>query len=182
MFAQVNQGYYCMRGHKWQDFDELMSLGPKKLEFKGIKARQENWQKLELEMPASTLQELQKKFANNLPETICGILDVISQTRSMLVNEECLTRLESMTGIPLKNGNNLVGAVFAIKEKEREQTETIEKLQARASTTGAKASPGTVTIDINNVMEKLLTKLGPGETVEDYLQNAITTSVVNDWW
>jgi|SRR5882762_2547366 len=179
MFAQVNQGYLCTRGHKWNDLDALMALEPKKLPFKGFKARQENWRKVELEMPESTLLELQKKFKDNLPETLAAFMDVLSQSRFMVINDESLTKLEELTGIPLKNGMNLVGVVFALKEKERIQNEAIEKLEARAP--GAKQNPDSVTLDLASVMEKLRTKLGPGETVEEFLSNAVNTWVANDW-
>jgi hypothetical protein len=179
MFAQVNQGYFCMRGHKWNDLDELMALGPTKLPFKGFKARQENWRKVELEMPESTLLELQKKFKDNLPETLAAFMDNLAQQRCMVVNEESLEKLEELTGIPLKNSQNLVGVVFAMKEKERSQNETIEKLEQRSP--GSKLSAGNVVLDVGSVMDKIRTKLGPGETVEEFLSNAITLWVTNDW-
>jgi hypothetical protein len=180
MFAQVNQGYYCMRGHKWTDYDELMSMNPAKLPFKGFKAKQDNYRKVELEMPESTVAALQAKFKDNLAETLAAFMDVIAQSRFMLVNEESLVKLEQLTGMPIKNGNNLVVVVYALKEKEREQSDAIEKLEARTAGPG-KASPDTVTLDLPNVMEKIRTKLGPNETVEDFLTNAVTTFVQNDW-
>lgn len=182
MFAKADVGYYCMTGkHKWKDFDELMALGPDKLEYKGITARQDGWQKLTVEMPGGVLEDLQKKYGDRLSATLRGVMDIISQPRYLMIPEEDIKRLCEHTAVDLKNSQQLVGAVYSLKETNKSLTEANNLMKQNRGVRTASATA--ITIEFGDLAGVILEKandwgMDPSELVRDTI---VRKYIENGW-
>lgn len=183
LFSKPPYAAYCVNGHQWKDNDELMALAPDKLAFRGIKARQEGWEKLTLEMPGSTLKQLQEKYKDKLPETLTAFLEILTNPRFLFIGEEDLVRTEQNLGIPLRNGRDLAGATWERAGKIRELQEQAEK--AAPAVAGGPSIPGVVMVNVIDVYDKLKDRAATGDpprTVEQFLTDTIREYVKNDWF
>jgi hypothetical protein len=168
MFSRADAGYYCLKGHKWNDYDELMAMGPEKMTFKGIVARQDGWEKFPISMPGSVLKDLQTKFGDRLEATLRAVLETLSQSRCLMVPEEDLKRLNEHTGMDLKNATQLVGAVYSLKTSKAKLEESV-RLAANNRRGGA-VSPTAVVVELGGLCAKVIQKAEerqqtPGELI-----------------
>lgn len=176
MFSRPDAGYYCLIGHKWLDFDELMSMDPKKLEFKGLTARQDGWEKLTIEMPGSVLKDLKIKFGEKLGATLRGVIDILSQARYLILPEEDIKRLQEHTGAELRNSSQLVGAVYSLKKTNDDLTEANRMLKANRG--GRMMSPTAIGVELGDLADVILQKAAdwgqePSEVVADVMRKYI---------
>ena len=177
LFAKNDVGYYCLSGgHKWRDYDELMSLNPRKLTFRGTPARQDGWEKLTIEMPGSVLKDLQTKFGEKLNSTLRAVMDILTQGRYMVISEEDLKRLQEHTGQELKNSSQLVGAVYSLKKSNENLEETNRMLKANRG--GRTMSPTAIAVEFGDLADPILQKAAdwnqePSEVVSDVMRKYI---------
>ena len=176
MFSRPDSGYYCLSGHKWLDWDELMSMNPEKLDFKGITAKQDGWKKLTIEMPGSVLDDLQKKFGEKLNATLRSVMDILTQQRYMVISEEDLKRLQEHTGQDLKNSSQLVGSVYSLKQSNQNLEEANRMLKANRG--GRSVSPTAISIEFGDLADTILQKAQdwgqePSEVVADVMRKYI---------
>lgn len=181
LFSKADVGYYCLAGHKWKDFDELMARNPDKLVYRGIEARQEGWEKLTIEMPGSTLQDLKRKFGDRLAATLRSVMDILSGTRYMIIPEEDIKRLCEHTGKDLKNSGELVGAVYSMKTTTKDAVEENDLLKQNRS--GGSTSPTAITIDFQDLGPKLLAKAKDWQMdVSEVVREQIVRKYVENGW
>jgi hypothetical protein len=169
LFSRADAGYYCLQGHKWKDYDELLSLNPTKLAFKGIPAKQEGWEMLKLELPGSLLRELQAKFGEKLASTLRAVMDVLASRRFLMIEDENLDRLGRELGVDVKNADGLFGAVYAVIQEKKELKEENERLRQKKGP--ATKSATELTIDFGEIHDEILAlardrELEPSEIVK----------------
>lgn len=182
LFAKDGVGYYCVAGgHKWKDYDELMSLNPKKLEFKGIQARQEGWEKFTLEVPGSVLKDLQLKYGDKLAATLRGMFDVMIQPRFLVLPEEDIKRLTEHTGAELRNSSQLVGAVYSLKQTNTELVEQHRLLKQNRSP--RQISPTAVVVELGSCAAELMQKAEDwGQEPGELIANKVRELLENKWF
>jgi hypothetical protein len=176
LFSRPDSGYYCLKGHRWLDWDELMSMDPQKLEFKGLTARQDGWEKLTIEMPGSVLKDLQSKFGEKLAATLRSVMDILTQVRYLIVPEEDIKRLQEHTGAELRNSSQLVGAVYSLKTTNANLEEANRLLKANRG--GRPISPTAMAIEFGDMADTILQKAAdwnqePSEVVADVMRKHI---------
>jgi len=186
MFEKGGVGYYCLNQHIWKDWDVLMSLDPKKLPFVGFKARQEGHRKVELELPGSTLDDLQKKFGDRMVATLGAVFDIMAQERYLLMHEEDLKRAEQTLGVPVRNGKELMGVIWERTEERRNLYAKIENLEARLKSKHPNAPVGnaetSVTVDVGDMMDDM-TALASGrsQSIEELIVDTLRRWKEANW-
>lgn len=176
LFAKNDVGYYCINGHKWKDYDELLSMNPRKLQFKGIPARQDGWEKMTIEMPGSVLRDLKTKFGEKLSSTLRGVMDILTQVRYLIVPEEDIRRLQEHTGTEVRNSAELVGAVYSLKQTNQNLEEANRMLKANRG--GRTMSPTAIAIEFGDMADQILQRAAdwnqePSEIVADVMRKYI---------
>ena len=174
--TNVTMPYYCVNGHAWKDFDELMAMNPSKLPYQGIQARQEGWEKYELQVPGSLLKDLKTKYGDRLAATMRGVMEMLSQPRFLMVPEEDIKRLIEHTGIELKNSAQLVGAVYSLKTSNQNLEEANRLMKANRG--GRATSPTAISVEFGDMADTILQKAAdwgqePAEIVADVMRKYI---------
>lgn len=182
LFAKEGVGYYCvgLNAHSWKDYDALMNMNPRKLVFKGIVARQEGWEKLPIDMPGSVVRDLQSKFGDKLQATVRAVLETLSQSKSLMVPEEDLKRLNDHLGLDLRNSAQLVGAVYSLKTTNAnlEEQNGLMKNNRR----GGAVSPTAVVVELGDLAAKVIAKATERETTpSEVIATVVEQYAANDW-
>lgn len=177
LFAKNDLGYYCINGHKWRDYDELMSLNPRKLQFKGTPARQDGWEKLSVEMPGDVLRQLQVKYGEKLSATIRGALDLLSQPRFLIIPDEDIKRITDRSGIEVSNASQLVGAIYSLKQTNQQLEEENRLLKANRGGRSLQSATA-VSVELGELMPQVAQRAQdwnqePGEVVADVMRKYI---------
>lgn len=187
LFSKEGVGYYCVAGHKWLDYEDLMSENPAKLDFKGTPARQEGFIKINLDVPGSVASQLQKKFGDRLPATISALLDVISGPKFLMLGEDDIKRLTDQIGQEVKSSSLLVGKIFEYKQKIDEDAATIKtlrtSLQSRIARGGAAITDATMVLELGDDLAAKVTEKAEskGMSPDEYVRTAATLAVEGDW-
>jgi len=180
MFSRADQGYYCLKGHKWNDYDELMSMGPEKMPFKGIVARQDGWEKLPVSLPGSVKKDLETKFGDKLEATIRAVLETLSQSKCLMVPEEDLKRLNDHTGMDLKNSSQLVGAVYSLKQTTTNLEEQNRLMKNNRA--GGAVSATAIVVELGDLCAKVIAKAEERETTPgEVICTVVEQYASNDW-
>lgn len=180
MFSRADSGYYCLKGHKWNDYDELMAMDPAKMAFKGIVARQDGWEKLPVDLPGSVKSDLEKKFGDRLQATIRAVLETLAQSKCLMVPEEDLKRLNDHTGMDLKNSSQLVGAVYSLKQTNTNLEESNRLMKNNRG--GGSVSPTAIVVELGDLCAKVIAKANERETTPgEVITTVVEQYAANDW-
>lgn len=190
LFAREGIGYYCVKGsHVWKDFDALMARNPKKLEFRGITARQEGYKEIKISVPGNVADTFMARFGERGAATLASIMNTLSDSRSMMLTESDLKNIEDKLGKPVANGTMIAGEFYAMKTQLDEQKATVERLrnnlQTAARGSRVQVSDSTVVVELNDdVAEKVrqvVATLGEPWTVESYIAEAARLGAEGGW-
>jgi len=180
MFSRADAGYYCLQGHKWNDYDDLMAMNPDKLAFKGIVARQDGWEKLPIDLPGSVKSDLEKKFGDKLQATVRAVLETLAQSKCLMVPEEDLKRLNDHTGMDLKNSSQLVGAVYSMKQTATNVEEQNRLMKNNRG--GGSLSPTAIVVELGDLCAKVIAKADERETTPgEVICTVVEQYAANDW-
>jgi DNA-binding phage protein len=186
MWERAGAGYYCLNGHKWLDYDELMSLNPRKLPFKGIVAKQEGFTKVTLDVPGSVAEALTKKFGDKLAPTLSAVMDIISGSKFILMGENDVLQMTRHLGQDVPSSAFILGKVYELKASNDQQKETIDKLRvnlaAKRGVHGV-ASDSEVSVDLGSeLMEKVQNLAASREQpIDDVIRGVVQNAIENDW-
>lgn len=186
MFERAGVGYYCLNNHTWRDYDELMSMNPKKISFRGIVAKQEGFTKVTLDIPGSVAEALTKKFGDKLAPTLSAVMEIISGSKFILMGENDVRQMVTHLGEEVPSSSFILGKVYELKATNTQQKETIDKLRlnlaAKRGHAGV-ASDTEISIDLGDpLMDKVRTLASSREQpVEDVILGVVQMAIDNDW-
>jgi hypothetical protein len=188
LFTRADAGYYCLGGgHRWNDYDQLMARNPRKMQFKGIVARQDGFVKMTIEIPGSVAELIQKKFGEKLSATLAGVMDVLSGERCILMGESDVKRLQDRLGEEVKSPAFIVGKVWELKEATIELQATVDKLrdnlrQRMAGKTSEPLSDTMMILDLGELSGPLMEKANEKEWTPDmYVLEAVRLAIEGNW-
>lgn len=188
MFSREGVGYYCIKqNHTWKDFDDLMAAGPKKLAFRGTPARQEGFQKIQVEVPGAVAESFMKRFGDRGAATLAGVMETLSGSRSMILGEDDLRNIEDKLGKPVTNGAVIAGEMYALKQQLDEATATVTRLRTNLQTAArgsrVQVSDSTVIVDLGEELaEKVNQQASSREwSAEAYITEATRLAIEGGW-
>ena len=188
MFSREGVGYYCIKNnHIWKDFDELMAAQPKKLPYRGITARQDQYTKVQVEVPGAVAEAFMKRFGDRGAATLASLMNTLSDARSMVLTESDLKNIEEKLGEPVTNGTALAGRFYALKQQLDEANATVNRLRTNLQTAArgsrVQVSDSVVVIDLgDDLAEKVSQAAASREwTSEAYIQEATRLAIEGGW-
>jgi hypothetical protein len=187
MFTRPDAGYYCMNGHRYNDYEQLLARNPAKLAYKGIVARQDGFVKMTIEMPGSVAELIKAKFGDKLSATLAGVMDVLSGERCILMGESDVKRLQDRLGEEVKSPAFIVGKIWELKEQTITLQETVDKLREnlrqRMSGRGEREVTDTMMmLDLGELSGPLLQKAQEKEWTPDmYVLEAVRLAIEGSW-
>lgn len=187
LWTKPDAGYYCLNGHRWKDFDELMSLDPTKMAFKGTPARQDGFVKMTIEMPGSVGEALTKKFGDRLGATLSAVMEVISSGKFVMMGENDVTRITQHIGEEVKSSAFIVGKIVDLKTTVNEQKETIERLENKIATLRGRPSTKSdteFTVDLGEELAAKVAELAKSRdlTVDEVISATMQQYLVDNNW
>jgi hypothetical protein len=188
MFSREGVGYYCIKqNHTWKDFDELMAAGPKKLEYRGIQARQEGHVEVKIKVPGNVADAFMKRFGERGGATLAAIMNTLSDSRSMMLTESDLKNIEEKLGKPVTNGSAIAGEFYSMKTALDQATADVTRLRTSLQTAArgsrVQVSDSTVIVDLGEELsEKVNREAASREwSAETYIQEATRLAVEGGW-
>lgn len=186
MWERAGVGYYCLNNHTWKDYDELMSMNPRKLPFKGIVAKQDGFTKITLDIPGSVAEAMTKKFGDKLSATLSAVFDIISGSKFILMGENDVRQMVQHLGQEVPSSAFILGKMYELKSSNEQFKETIDKLRANlAAKRGAAgvASDSEVSVDLGSALMEKVQNLAASreQPIDDVVRIVVQNAIDNDW-
>lgn len=187
LWEAAGRGYYCEAGkHKWIDYDELMSLHPKKLPFRGIVAKQDGFTKVTFDVPGSVAEALTAKFGDKLAPTLAAVMEIISGSKFILMGENDVRQMTQHLGQEVPSSSFILGKVYELKAANDQKNETIDKLRANlAAKRGVHgvASDSEVSVDLGSTLMEKVQNLAASreQPIDDVVRGVVQMAIDNDW-
>ena len=171
-------GAYCKTGgHLFRDTEDLMAMNPPKIKIPQAPKGPNPGEVPETFQMSSKLRDaLILRFGERLGPTANFILSELLNYGSFVVSEADAGRLKEHIG-EIRNSNELVGAVYEIRQKNIKLSADLETAQSTKG--GGKGL--NVELDINTLMQVAEKAKFNNVTIDQMAANIIETGVKNQW-